>query len=63
MDLDWTSYFNGFWVFPLLCVLLMAIMMMICRGTHFSPSGAGRCCGAGEASKPQNDGTPRALNG
>ena len=66
MDLDWTSYFNGFWVFALLCVLFMAIMMMICRGMHFFPSGvggAGRCCGAGEVSEEQNDVTPRVLNG
>lgn len=35
MDFIWASFFNGFWIFPLLCLLFMAIMMIGCRGMRF----------------------------
>lgn len=34
--MDWTYYFNDFWMLPLLCLLFMAgmmiLMMFVCRG-------------------------------
>lgn len=65
MDASWWSYFNGFWIFPVLGVLFMAIMMIVCRGMHFrsGPTGGGRCCAAGEVSKKQNDAGQRIANG
>ena len=33
--MDWTAYFNGFWIFPLFCLLFMALMMLGCRGMSF----------------------------
>ncbi len=32
MDFSWPSFFGGFWLFPILCLLFMAIMMLICGG-------------------------------
>ena len=33
--MDWTSYFSGFWIFPILCFLFMAVMMIGCGGMLF----------------------------
>lgn len=33
--MDFWTYFNGFWIFPLLCLLFMALMMLGCRGMRF----------------------------
>jgi hypothetical protein len=53
MDL-WT-YFNGFWVIPLLCFLFMALMMVFgCHGMRF---GCGH--GGGKAPSPE-EGSPEA---
>ncbi len=62
MDFSWTSYFGGFWLFPLFCLLFMAIMMMACGGMlfrfrHGARSGDGRVtgchCGSGTR-EPEN---------
>lgn len=39
--MDFWTYFNGFWIFPLLCLLFMAIMMLGCRGMRFGCSQRG----------------------
>jgi hypothetical protein len=47
MDVSWFSYMNGFWVFPLLCFVFMALMMIMCGGSmwfrfgHRTRSGSG----------------------
>lgn len=77
MDFSWTPYFNGFWIFPLLCVLFMAIMMiaghcMPFRFRHGARSGDGRETARqildrryvnGEIGKEQYDALRRDLNG
>jgi uncharacterized membrane protein len=35
MDFNWMPYFGGFWIFPLLCLLFMAVMMIACHGMSF----------------------------
>ena len=35
MDFNWMPYFSGFWIFPLLCLIFMAIMMIACGGMRF----------------------------
>ncbi len=35
MDFSWVPHFNGFWLFPLFCLLFMAIMMIACRAMPF----------------------------
>ena len=45
MDFNWAPYINGFWVFPLLCVLFMGIMMIACRAI---PLRFGRCARSGD---------------
>lgn len=35
MDFSWTPYIHWFWIFPLLCLLFMAIMMIACRTMPF----------------------------
>lgn len=49
MDFTWTPLFNGFWIFPLLCLLFMAVMMIGCHGMRFR-------CGQGspEPRSPQD---------
>jgi hypothetical protein len=32
MDFSWTPHFGMFWIFPLLCLLFMAFMMIGCGG-------------------------------
>ncbi len=32
MDFNWTPHFGMFWIFPLLCLLFMAFMMIGCGG-------------------------------
>lgn len=44
MDFNWTPYFSGLWIFPLLCLIFMAIMMfgrgcMPFRSGHRARSG------------------------
>ena len=33
--MDWFYNLNGFWIFPLFCLLCMALMMFGCRGMRF----------------------------
>jgi len=77
MDFGWAPYLSVFWVFPLLCVLLMAIMMIACRAMPFrfgpcARSGdrketAGqildRRYAGGEIGKEQYESMRRALDG
>ena len=35
MDFSWFPYMNGFWIFPLFCLLFMVIMMIAGRGMCF----------------------------
>ncbi len=47
MDFSGLPYMNGFWIFPLFCLLFMAIMMIAGRGMwfrfgHRTRSGNGR---------------------
>lgn len=35
MDFSGTPYFSGFWIFPLLCLLFMAVMMIGCGSMRF----------------------------
>ncbi len=47
MDFSWLPYMNGFWIFPLFCLLFMAITMiagcgMWFRFGHRTRSGNGR---------------------
>jgi hypothetical protein len=62
MDFSWMPYFGGFWLFPLLCLLFMAVMMIGCGGMLFrsrhgahSGDGHGTAChcgsGTGEPEK------------
>jgi uncharacterized membrane protein len=31
----WTPYVNGFWIFPLLCLICMVVVMFACGGMRF----------------------------
>ena len=76
MDFTWTPYFNAFWVFPLLCLIFMAIMMFRrgCtpfRGGHRTQDGDGgesarrildRRYASGQIGKQQYDAIRRDLN-
>jgi hypothetical protein len=55
MDFSWAPYFSAFWIFPLLCLLLMALMTIACRGMRFR-------CGGGEIGKEQYDAMRRDLD-
>jgi putative membrane protein len=35
MDFSWLPYMSGFWIFPLFCLLFMAIMMIAGCGMWF----------------------------
>lgn len=35
MDFSWMPYMNGFWIFPLFCLLFMVVMMLACGGMRF----------------------------
>ena len=54
MDFSWTPYLNGFWIFPLLCLLFMVVMMIACHGMPFR-------CGHGSSKQqsPQDDSADR----
>ena len=52
MDFSWTSYFHGFWIFPLLCLLFMALMMFGCHGLR------SRCCHGTPKDQAPQDGSP-----
>lgn len=52
MDFTWTSLFNGFLIFPLLCLLFMAVMMIGCHRMRF------RCGQGSPASRSPQDGAP-----
>lgn len=56
MDFSWTSTFNGFWFFPLLCLVFMALMMFACHGRS---SGCGRCGRSADRRPDPNDQAPR----
>lgn len=77
MDFSWTPHFGMFWIFPLLCLLFMAFMMIGCGGMlsrfgHGGRHAGGRETGrqilerrytSGEVSKEQYDTMRRDLNG
>ena len=77
MDFSWTPHFGMFWIFPLLCLLFMAFMMIGCGGMlsrfgHGGRPGDGRETArqilerryvSGEISKEQYDAMRRDLNG
>lgn len=42
MDYSWMPYFGGFGIFPLLCLLFMAVMMIACGGMLFRFCHGGR---------------------
>ncbi len=45
--MDFWAYFNGFWIFPLLCFVFMALMMLFgCHSMRFR-------CGHGGTRTPQ----------
>jgi putative membrane protein len=76
VDFNWTPYFSGWWIFPLLCLIFMAIMMfrrgcMPFRGGQQAGSGDGsatareildRRYARGEIGKEQYDAIRRDLN-
>ena len=75
MDFSWTPYFSGYWIFPLLCLLVMGVMMLACGGMLF-PCGHGARgrdehgspkCGPTkrerESAKEQHDAIGREQNG
>jgi uncharacterized membrane protein len=78
MDFSWMPYMNGFWIFPLLCLIFMALMITFaCGGMRFRlghrdrSSHAGetarqileRRYASGEIDKSQYDAVRRDLNG
>jgi len=77
MDFSWAQYLNGFWIFPLLCFVFMAFMMIGCGGMLFRRGHGGRSGNAretareilerryasGEIGKEQYDAMRRDLNG
>ncbi len=77
MDFSWFPHMNGFWIFPLLCLLFMAIMMFACGGMRFRFGHRDRVGGgretarailerryaSGEIGKDQYDAVRRDLNG
>ena len=77
MDFSWMPYMNGFWIFPLLCLIFMAVMIMfVCGGMRFRFGHRDRSndCGqtarqilerqyaSGEIDKSQYDAVLRDLN-
>lgn len=74
--MDWFYPLNGFWIFPLLCLLFMALMMLGCRGMLFGFGHGGasrhgresardileRRYASGEISKEQYEAVRRELN-
>ena len=77
MDFSWTPHFGMFWIFPLLCLVFMAFMMIGCGGMfsrfhHGGRRGDGgetprqileRRYANGEIGKEQYDAMRRDLNG
>ncbi len=76
MDFSWFPTMNGFWIFPLFCLLFMVIMMAACRGMCFRFGHRGRGRGhettrqildrryaSGEIDKDQYDAMRRNLIG
>jgi len=51
MDFSWTPYFHAFWMFPLLCLLFMAVMMIACRAMPFRFGHGGQRDDHGETSR------------
>lgn len=52
MDFSWMPYMNGFWIFPLLCLIFMAIMIMFaCGGMRFRFGHRDRSNDRGEAAR------------
>ena len=54
MDFSWASYFNGFWIFPLLCLLFMAIMMIACGAMLFRCGRGARSGDRSETARPNS---------
>jgi hypothetical protein len=61
MDFSWASYFNAFWIFPLLCLFFMAVMVIACGGMLFRFRHGCRTCDGREA--PRQTGNCRCVNG
>jgi putative membrane protein len=75
--MEWLYNLNGFWIFPLLCLLFTALMMLGCRGMRFGFGHGGASCrgresareilerryAGGEISKEQYEAMRRELNG
>lgn len=77
MDFSWMPHFGVFWIFPILCLLFMAFMMIGCGGmlSRFGHGGGGHGDGretarqilerryaSGEIGKDQYDAVWRDLN-
>ena len=55
MDFGWTTYFNGFWLFPLLCFLVMAVMIIASFGMRFlGHRGHAGGCGSADSRNRQS---------
>jgi putative membrane protein len=76
MDFSWAPHFGVFWILPILCLLLMALMMLACGGmlsrSRHGRNGDGhetarqivdRRYANGEIGKEQYDAMRRDLNG
>ena len=77
MDFSWFPYMNGFWIFPLFCLVFMVIMMLACGGMWFRFGHRAhrrdgretarrileRRYASGEIGKNQYDAVRRDLNG
>lgn len=48
--MEWLYNLNGFWIFPLFCLLFMALMMLGCRGMRFGFGHGGASCRGREGS-------------
>ncbi len=53
--MDFWTYFNGFWIFPLLCFLFMALMMVFgCHGMRFGCGHGGSHRAGDDSPKPDS---------
>jgi len=51
MDFSWAPHFGMFWIFPILCLLFMAVMMIGCGGMLFRFGHGGRSGNGGETAR------------
>ena len=51
MDFNWMPHLNGFLIFPLFCLLFMAIMMIACGGMRFRFGHHDRSSDGGETAR------------